>query len=130
MILQDRHAPLLTGSLAKAAAGAIERYPHARVVNLSRALEQLSELGWRTVGLAGDGEQDTGRRARRTPGRPGAGLRRAKACAAWSASDSDTLAKIGLAGGMENLNVSAAAAVALLRGDQGSRREGETGNAT
>jgi 23S rRNA (guanosine2251-2'-O)-methyltransferase len=56
VILQDRHAPALTGALAKAAAGAIEAIPHARVVNLSRALEQLSEGGWRVVGLDGSAE--------------------------------------------------------------------------
>ena len=39
MVLQDRNAPRLSGALAKAAAGAVERVPVARVVNLSRALE-------------------------------------------------------------------------------------------
>lgn len=112
IILQDRHAPILTGALAKAAAGGIERCPHARVVNLSRALDELAELGWRTVGLAGGGEQDLDAVVDGSPvvlvlGSEGEGLRRlvAERC--------DHLARIGLAGGMESLNVSAAAAVAL-----------------
>src|SRR5207244_11477772 len=57
VILQDRHAPRVTGALAKAAAGAVERTPVLRVVNLSRALETLAELGWRAVGLTGAAER-------------------------------------------------------------------------
>src|SRR5262249_33990528 len=53
VILQDRHAPKLTGALAKAAAGAVDRTPVAHVVNLARALDQLTDAGWRAVGLAG-----------------------------------------------------------------------------
>jgi len=60
VILQERHAPRLTGALAKAAAGAVERVPAARVVNLSRALETLAERGWRTVGLTGEATADIG----------------------------------------------------------------------
>ncbi|RYG04394.1 MAG: 23S rRNA (guanosine(2251)-2'-O)-methyltransferase RlmB, partial [Caulobacteraceae bacterium] len=53
VVLQDRHAPALAGALAKAAAGAVDVLPHARVINLSRALEKLADLGWRAVGLDG-----------------------------------------------------------------------------
>ncbi|RYG12458.1 MAG: RNA methyltransferase, partial [Caulobacteraceae bacterium] len=42
IIVQDRHAPALAGALVKAAVGATERLPHARVTNLSRALERLA----------------------------------------------------------------------------------------
>jgi 23S rRNA (guanosine2251-2'-O)-methyltransferase len=44
VILQDRHAPALSGMLAKTAVGAVDKVPYARVVNLSRALEELAEL--------------------------------------------------------------------------------------
>lgn len=112
VILQDRHAPVLSGALAKAAAGAIDAVPHARVVNLSRALEQLTELGWRSVGLDGSAPQTL---AQALDGRPtvlvlgseGEGLRR------LVAEHCDGLAKIPMPGGFESLNVSAAAAIAL-----------------
>src|SRR5690606_2884304 len=58
VIRQDRHAPRGAGALAKASAGAIEQLAVVRVVNLSRALETLAELGWRAVGLAGQARGD------------------------------------------------------------------------
>ena len=57
IVVQDRHSPVLAGALAKAAAGATERLPCARVTNLSRALEALADLGWRAVGLDGSSEE-------------------------------------------------------------------------
>jgi 23S rRNA (guanosine2251-2'-O)-methyltransferase len=121
LILQDRHAPLFTGSLAKAAAGAVERVPTARVVNLSRALEELSEAGWRTVGLDGEADASLAEALDGAPvvivlGSEGEGLRR------LVAEHCDTLAKIPMPGGFESLNVSAAAAVALYETSQTGRR--------
>ncbi|OXE35728.1 MAG: 23S rRNA (guanosine(2251)-2'-O)-methyltransferase RlmB [Phenylobacterium zucineum] len=112
VILQDRHAPKLTGSLAKAAAGAVDKIPTVRVINLSRALETLSEAGWQTVGLAGAGEHSLeqvldGRPVVLILGSEGEGLRR------LVAEHCDELAKIPMPGGFESLNVAAAAAVAL-----------------
>jgi 23S rRNA (guanosine2251-2'-O)-methyltransferase len=112
VVLQDRHAPPLAGALAKAAAGAIERVPHARAVNLSRALETLSELGWRAVGLAGEAEESLAAVLDDRPtvlvlGSEGEGLRR------LVAEHCDALGGIPMPGGFESLNVSAAAAVAL-----------------
>ena len=43
VITQDRHAPPESGSLAKAASGALEITPWVRVVNLARALEEIAE---------------------------------------------------------------------------------------
>ena len=57
VVLQERHCPALTGALAKAAAGAVDVLPYARVTNLSRALEQLADLGWRAVGLSGAADE-------------------------------------------------------------------------
>jgi 23S rRNA (guanosine2251-2'-O)-methyltransferase len=112
VILQDRHAPVLSGALAKAAAGAIDAIPHARVVNLSRALEQLTELGWRTLGLDGAAPQTLAEALDARPtvlvmGSEGEGLRR------LVAEHCDGLARIPMPGGFESLNVSAAAAIAL-----------------
>ena len=118
VILQDRHAPALAGALAKAAAGAIDKIPHARAVNLSRALEQLEDLGWHTVGLDGGADADLAEALTPAPtvlvmGAEGEGLRR------LVAEHCDVLAKIHMPGGFESLNVSAAAAVALY---EASRR--------
>lgn len=112
VIVQDRHAPALAGALAKAAAGAVDLIPHARVVNLSRALERLADLGWRAVGLDGSAAGDLAQVLDGTPtvlvmGSEGEGLRR------LVAEHCDVLAKIPMPGGFESLNVSAAAAVAL-----------------
>jgi 23S rRNA (guanosine2251-2'-O)-methyltransferase len=112
IILQDRHAPPLTGALAKAAAGAVDQIDHASVVNLSRALETLTEMGWRIVGLDGAGEMDLdqaldGRPTVLVMGSEGEGIRR------LVAEHCDVLARIAMPGGFESLNVSNAAAIAL-----------------
>jgi 23S rRNA (guanosine2251-2'-O)-methyltransferase len=112
VILQDRHAPKLSGALAKAAAGAVDAIPSARVINLSRALEELAELGWRAVGLAGEAERTLAQAVDGSPvvlvlGSEGEGIRR------LVAEHCDELAKIDMPGGFESLNVSAAAAIAL-----------------
>jgi hypothetical protein len=51
MILQDRHAPQETGSLARAASGALEVVPILREVNLARAIQALKKAGLWVVGL-------------------------------------------------------------------------------
>lgn len=112
VILQDRHAPKLTGVLAKAAVGAVDKIPTARVTNLSRAIESLTEAGWRALGLAGSGERTLdaaldGQAVLLILGSEGEGLRR------LVAEHCDELVRIAMPGGFESLNVSAAAAVAL-----------------
>ncbi len=112
IILQDRNAPALAGALAKAAVGAVDLLPHARVTNLSRALERLSDLGWRAVGLDGSAQESLEAVLDRRPtvlvlGSEGEGLRR------LVGEHCDVLARIPMPGGFESLNVSAAAAVAL-----------------
>ncbi|WP_305793631.1 TrmH family RNA methyltransferase, partial [Caulobacter sp. S45] len=98
--------------LAKAAAGAVDRVPCARVVNLSRALEALDERGWRTVGLAGEADVTLEQAFDGGPvvlvlGSEGEGLRR------LVSEHCDVLAAIPMPGGFESLNVSTAAAIAL-----------------
>lgn len=112
IVVQDRHSPALAGALAKAAAGATERLPCARVTNLSRALERLADLGWRAVGLDGGAELTLeqaldGRPTVLVMGSEGDGVRR------LVAEHCDVMARIPMPGGFESLNVSNAAAVAL-----------------
>lgn len=120
IVLQDRHAPNLGGALAKAAAGAVDILPHARVVNLSRALERLADLGWRAVGLEGSSSLSLEDALDGEPtvlvlGSEGEGLRR------LVAEHCDVLASIPMPGGFESLNVSAAAAVALYEASRKGR---------
>ena len=112
VILQERRAPRLSGALAKAAAGAVDRLPVARTVNLSRALERLSDLGWRAIGLDGGASRDLSEVLDGAPvvlvlGSEGEGVRR------LVAEHCDDTARIPMPGGFESLNVAAAAAVAL-----------------
>ena len=112
LVLQDRRAPALSGALAKAAVGAVDLLPVVRAVNLSRALEQLSDSGWRAVGLAGEAGQDLDQVLDASPtvlvlGSEGEGLRR------LVSEHCDSLARIPMPGGFESLNVAAAAAIAL-----------------
>lgn len=113
LILQDRKSPPLTGVLAKAAAGAIEIVPHARVVNIGRTVETLRSLGYLTVALEGEAELGLSealsdpRPAALIVGAEGKGLRPgvAEAC--------ERRARIPIAPAIESLNVSVAAAIAL-----------------
>ncbi|MEQ1707009.1 MAG: RNA methyltransferase [Terricaulis sp.] len=113
VVLQDRKSPPLTGVLAKAATGAIELVPHARVVNLGRAIETLRALGYLTVALEGEAELSLAdaladnRPLALVLGAEGKGLRPAVAEAC------EKRARIAISPRMESLNVSAAAAIAL-----------------
>ena len=113
VVLQDRKSPPLTGVLAKAATGAIELVPHARVVNLGRAIETLRALGYLTVALEGEAELSLAdalvdkRPIALVLGAEGKGLRPAVAEAC------EKRARISISPRMESLNVSAAAAIAL-----------------
>lgn len=125
VILQDRHAPPFTGALTKAAAGAVDKVPTVRVVNLARALERLGELGWRSVGLAGGSGIDLADALDGQPtvlvlGSEGEGLRR------LVGEHCEVLARIPMPGGFESLNVASAAAVALYETTR-ARGGGEVG---
>ena len=112
VITTRRHAPPESGTLAKAASGALEHVPYVQVGNLARALDALKSAGFWCLGLSGDAESSL---AAADPGGPlvlvlgaeGAGLRRltAEAC--------DVMARLPTRGPIDALNVSNAAAVAL-----------------
>jgi 23S rRNA (guanosine2251-2'-O)-methyltransferase len=112
VILTERNAPSMTGVLAKSASGAADHIPQVHVVNLSRALDELRDAGYWSVGLAEEGEKnldacDLSGRTVIVLGAEGEGLRQLtrKKC--------DELARLPTGGPIGSLNVSNAAAVAL-----------------
>jgi len=112
VLAPDRGAPDESGTMAKSASGALDVIPYIKGVNLVRLLEQLKEHRFWLVGLDASAGTElsamnlTGRTAL-VMGAEGEGLRRlvSETC--------DHLAKLPMAGAMESLNVSNAAAVAL-----------------
>ena len=112
VIVQDRNAPPESGVLAKAASGALDVVPYFSVVNIARALKELSDLGFWRVALAGDGEQTLKEAVSSGDialvlGSEGSGLRR------LVREHCDTAAFVPITASIESLNVSNAAAVAL-----------------
>ncbi|HLO86936.1 MAG TPA: 23S rRNA (guanosine(2251)-2'-O)-methyltransferase RlmB [Nostocaceae cyanobacterium] len=57
LVMPQRRAVGITSTVVKVAAGALENFPVARVVNLSRALEQLKEAGFWIYGTAATGSE-------------------------------------------------------------------------
>lgn len=112
IVTQDRHAPPESGVLAKSASGALELVPWIRVVNLSRALDEIAEAGYWRIGMAGEADDmlnaamGSGKLAL-VMGAEGEGLRQNVA------AHCDALAKLPMDPKMESLNVSNAAAIAL-----------------
>src|ERR1035437_4790049 len=62
-----RHSPEATGVLAKSASGALELVPLVTVQNLARALNELNDQGFMTVGLDSQGGENLGAIALRQP---------------------------------------------------------------
>lgn len=112
VVVQDRHAPPVTGVLAKTASGAVDAVPLVRVTNLARALDTLKQAGFWTVGLDESGarplhEVDLTGRTALVLGSEGEGLRR------LTGERCDEIARLPTGGPVGSLNVSNAAAVAL-----------------
>ena len=112
IVTQDRHSPVEGGVIAKAASGALERVPWARVVNLARALEEIAEAGFWRIGLAGGADTEL-KEALGPPkvalvlGAEGPGMR------SNTREHCDALARLPIGDAVESLNVSNAAAIAL-----------------
>ena len=112
IITQDRHAPPESGVVGKSASGALEVVPWLRVVNLSRALDEISEAGYWRIGLDGSAPNTLAEVLPAGPvalvlGAEGEGMRHniKQHC--------DALAKLPIGDAIESLNVSNAAAIAL-----------------
>ena len=115
IVTTARHSPEATGVLAKSASGALELVPLVLVQNLARALTELNERGFLTVGLDSEGSADLSRVELREPlalvlGAEGKGLRQLtrETCA--------TVARLDMPGEIKSLNVSNAAVLALYVG--------------
>jgi 23S rRNA (guanosine2251-2'-O)-methyltransferase len=112
IITQDRNAPEETGSLAKAASGALETLPLLRAVNIARTIIALKAANVWCIGLDAAGKPLSGpdfadRRVALVLGAEGEGLRR------LTRETCDEIAGLTIKGAVESLNVSAAASVAL-----------------
>src|SRR3954469_17187762 len=112
VVTTARHSPEATGVLAKSASGALDLVPIVTVQNLARALTDLKERGFLTVGLDSEGETDLSQAPLREPlalvlGAEGRGLRQ------LTRQTCDVRARLDLPGAIKSLNVSNAAAVAL-----------------
>lgn len=112
IISPDRHSPPESGTLAKSASGTLEVVPWVRVTNLSRALDQLAELGYWRLGMDGQAElsikqADFGKNIALIMGAEGRGLRKG------TQDHCDALIKLPIQRTVESLNVSNAAAIAL-----------------
>ena len=121
VVAPSRHAAPETGALAKTASGALERQPYLRVQNLGAAIRELQGLGYRALGLDGEGDApihealSDPRPVALVLGAEGPGLRPGTREAV------DRLVRIDRAGAFGSLNVSNAAAISLYAV---SRRDG------
>jgi 23S rRNA (guanosine2251-2'-O)-methyltransferase len=112
VLIAAHGTPPVTGALAKAASGAVDRVPLIRVVNIARALSQLKQNAFWVCGLDEAADQplsaiDFGARAVLVLGSEGSGMRR------LVREHCDYLARLPTSPAQPTLNVSNAAAVAL-----------------
>jgi len=112
IVTQDRHAPPESGALARAASGALEFVPWVRVVNLSRALDEIAEAGFWRIGLTGAATQTLAEamgeaRIALVLGAEGEGMRQN------TEAHCDQLARLPISPKVESLNISNAAAIGL-----------------
>ncbi|MFZ1990728.1 MAG: RNA methyltransferase [Alphaproteobacteria bacterium] len=111
IVTTRRHAPPVTGVLAKAASGAIEHVPYCQVTNLAEALAAAKAAGFLVLGFDEGGEPlmsvPAGGGVALVLGAEGSGLRERtrELC--------DKMIRLQTKGAIGSLNVSNAAAVAL-----------------
>ncbi|HEX3682636.1 MAG TPA: 23S rRNA (guanosine(2251)-2'-O)-methyltransferase RlmB [Bryobacteraceae bacterium] len=113
VVIPERRAAPLTEIVAKAAAGALEYLPVARITNVSQTLEHLKQQGFWIYGLDEHASAQYDQIEYHTPtafvlGGEGKGLHHTveKHC--------DVLVRIPMAGAVSSLNVSVAAGVVLF----------------
>jgi 23S rRNA (guanosine2251-2'-O)-methyltransferase len=119
IIMQDRKAPPLFGTVCKSAVGAAERVAHVRVTNIANTLDDLRKAGRTVLGLAGEADIDLGDALAGPDGKglgPGVVLvlgSEDKGLRPRVAEYCDALVRIPISDAVESLNVSNAAAIAL-----------------
>jgi 23S rRNA (guanosine2251-2'-O)-methyltransferase len=115
IVTTARHSPEATGVLAKSASGALELVPLVMVQNLARALTEMNERGFMTVGLDSAGDQNLAAVELRQPialvlGAEVKGLRQ------LTRETCSVVARLDMPGEIKSLNVSNAAVLALYVG--------------
>jgi 23S rRNA (guanosine2251-2'-O)-methyltransferase len=113
VVIAERRAAGLTDAVARAAAGALEHLPVARVPNLARAMEEVKEAGYWLVGLDERSDKKLTDLDLTVPtgivlGGEGKGLHE------LIRTRCDFLASIPTSGPVRTLNVSVAAGIALF----------------
>lgn len=113
VVRQARHSAPLDGATVKASAGAVNHVRIATVVNISRALEELKELGVWSVGFDAAGAESYDDVDYTVPtalvfGAEGSGLRRLvrETC--------DRVVSVPMAGAVASLNVSVTAGIGMF----------------
>jgi 23S rRNA (guanosine2251-2'-O)-methyltransferase len=115
VVTTARHSPEATGVLAKSASGALELVPLVTVQNLARALAEMKDTGFMTVGLDSAGSDNLADVPLQAPlalvlGAEGKGLRQ------LTRETCGIVARMDMPGGIKSLNVSNATALALYIG--------------
>ncbi|HQZ00963.1 MAG TPA: 23S rRNA (guanosine(2251)-2'-O)-methyltransferase RlmB [Propionicimonas sp.] len=113
VIIPERRSAQMTAAAWKTSAGAAARVPVARVTNLNRTLKAYAEAGFTVVGLDGEAETDVAG----FPGIDGPVLlvvgSEGEGLARLVRENCDVLVNIPIGSGVESLNASVAAAIAL-----------------
>jgi 23S rRNA (guanosine2251-2'-O)-methyltransferase len=112
LVATARHSPEASAVLFKSASGAYEHVPFVKVTNLSRAMAELKDYGFRIAGLDSEAAVTITEIDRAPPialvlGAEGKGLRQ------LTRNSCDHLVRLEMNGPIKSLNVSNACAVAL-----------------
>src|ERR1700709_2375892 len=115
IVTTARPSPEATGVARTSASGALEMVPLVTVQNLARALSELNDIGFMTVGLDSEGSENLGAVELRQPlalvlGAEGKGLRQ------LTRETCSVVARLDMPGEIKSLNVSNAAVLALYIG--------------
>ena len=112
LLATARHSPEASAVLFKSASGAYEHVPFVKVTNLSRAMAELKDYGFRIAGLDSEAPDDIAGIDRTPPiaivlGAEGKGLRQ------LTRDSCDHLVRLDMNGPIKSLNVSNACAISL-----------------